>query len=242
MSKRSSADLPAREGYSKAETRIITDVFGFVQAKDPDGRIQKALEAWLGVDVAVDVVNAMVEEDTVEAEVHIGEAKVYLKLRKAEGAEADWVESYDVSDVAKAADANTLLHVDKVLRAAGVTHDGVRAVAARGDAWDVVFALGDSLWAVTLDGQDKADFVVDDGQARVLASQLIAQTGRTMCEQMGPEAEMEFFAKAPVRKSGALAPVDVEDGVAYAAYAIFADISVVVAFSQEGQVQVRIES
>ncbi|MCP4498523.1 MAG: hypothetical protein GY822_00965 [Deltaproteobacteria bacterium] len=281
MAKSSDSNLPSRDGYSQAETRIITDVFGFVHNKDPDGRIQKALESWLGVDVKLEVLSAMIEGTSVEAEIHLGEAKVYLKLNALDEGDGDWIEKYVVEEVKTPCSPKILKAVAKLLKKADVPFDKIfaatsstatRNIAAKNSAaaalsqntesvsqsvqeWQVIFGLDSSLKCGMLTsstkGKDLFQSGVRDGEAcRRLASQLIAQTGRTLATQMGPEAEMELFAKILSRKSENLiekknASDEDEDGNemhCLTAHGIFADVSVSVCFSKQGSVDVKVES
>lgn len=206
------SDRDRNREFTDAEFRLITDISMLIEARDPDGRITKALQGYLGFDAKPDVREVLATGEIIEAEVHLGEAKIYIEIQRDDDGQ-DWIVRTEVEDVALALDAEDRAYLTQSLRET-LENDQLSVLAGERDArgWAVVFEAEGQKSAVLLTKSGIEPLRLSDKSFRPLASQLVTHRALEIARMIGDQVELEVFALRANRQPKSL--ISIEDPAA----------------------------
>lgn len=206
------SDRDRNRELTDAEFRLITDISMLIEARDPDGRITKALQGYLGFDAKPDVREVLATGEIIEAEVHLGEAKIFIEIQRDDDGQ-DWIVRTEVEDVALSLDAEDRAYLTQTLRKT-LENDQLSVVAGERHprGWAVVFEAEGQKSAVLLTKAGIEPLQLSDKTFRPLAAQLVTHRSLEIARMIGEQVELEVFALRANRQPKAL--IAVEDAAA----------------------------
>ena len=160
----------------------------------PDGRIGKALEGFLGFDPNAEVREVLATGDVIEAEVYLGEAKLYVEVHRDDDGN-DWIVKTEIDDVASSLAQDDRRALTKTLRK-HLESKHLRLLAAERaeEGWQVVFDVEGRSMATLLTDQGIEPLKLEDATFRPLVSQLVTSRALEIARMIGLQAELEVFA------------------------------------------------
>ncbi len=210
------SDRDRNREMTNAEFRLITDISMLIEARDPDGRIGKALEGFLGFDAKPDVREVLATGEIIEAEVHLGEAKVYIEIQRDEEGQ-DWIVRTEIEDVAFALDGEDRDYLTNSLwRELDSQHLVVLAGERADKGWHVVFEVEGQKKAILLSKSGIEPISFSDANFRALASQLVTQRALEIAKMIGHQVELEVFAQRGRRQPKNLVQIESQQGASVA--------------------------